>query len=148
MVDSTDMDNSTREAYLTDGLDIAKTDIQAVLTHVQLDTKTEKLDITQAITPCGYPLSATQIIRLKIAKALLYKPDLLILGTVFDRIEYYKKQLILQAIRNKYPGLTLIHFTHFTNMTSAFEYNQYFFVSAFETHQFDKQDDFIAYQHS
>ncbi|MDA0902259.1 MAG: ABC transporter ATP-binding protein, partial [Proteobacteria bacterium] len=149
IIDSSEIYQCSILEYLTDGVDVSKAEIQKALNVVKIDKilKDLNIDLNSTIIPCGYPFSPTQIIRLKIAKALLYNPEIIILGTIFDRIEYSKKQHILRSIREFYPESTLIHFTNINIRDYDFEYDRYFFIGLSSIKSFKTLKEFIDFEY-
>lgn len=149
MIDTSDIYESTIREYLTEGVEASQSQIQKVLHIVQLDEilKILKIDLDHKIVPGGYPFSITQTIRLKVAKALLYQPDIIILGTIFDRIEYSRKQRILKTIKESYPNTTLIHFTNINVRDYDFKYDQYLFMGMSSIKSFEKLEDLSEFEY-
>ena len=77
---------------------------------------------------------------------MLYKPDIIILGTIFDYIEHYRRQYILKSIKELYPESTLIHFASVNSKNYDFEYDGYYFIQKSSVKYFKTLKEFTNFE--
>lgn len=118
--------------------------INEVLRLVEIDEIINSLDngINTELSPSGYPLSENEVLKLKLAWALLAKPKAIIINSLFDTIAYHKRQRLIEKLC-KIPGLTLLYFT---NRKDAPYFDEYVFLENDRTSIFKTIDDFRNYE--
>lgn len=91
----------------------SRADIHAMLRLVDLEETIAHLDqgLEAQVTPHGYPLSLSEVLRLKLAAALLAKPTLLVLNELYDILNYAQRRQIFGYLC-RLPGLTLLYFSN------------------------------------
>lgn len=125
---------------------IDRADIRAMLAVVGLDTVVSSLPMGLATTlgAFGYPLSRSETIRLKIAGALLARPQILIVSQVFDSLSHTYRRAIIDYI-NALPDLT---FVNFSNRRDIAAYGDYLFIEPDRHHRFDNIAELLAFERS
>ena len=68
-------------------------------------------NLDQPLTPYGHPLSATGVIKLKIAFAIAARPRILVLPPLFDMLSQEARQRIVRHLGGA-AGLTVLCFSH------------------------------------
>ena len=92
--------------------DISEARINEALEVVDLLTVIDSLDngIDEHLLPSGYPLWASQMERLEIAKAIIAKPDILIITEIIDHLEEHRRNKVLDFLMKTHS--TVIVFSH------------------------------------
>jgi putative ABC transport system ATP-binding protein len=90
----------------------------------------------------GYPLSRSETIRLKIAAALLARPQVLLITQIFDTLSHHHRRAILDFIRRQ-GGLTLLNFS---NRRDIALYDRYVYLEAEHHEDFDAITALQAYE--
>lgn len=75
--------------------------------------------LDQNLLPSGYPLWTSQVLRLEVAKAIIYNPEILVLTDVFDHIEKERKNRIMAKLVESKS--TLLVFSHFAFNDNHFD---------------------------
>lgn len=105
--------------------DTTQVEMMDALSLVHLDHIIERLPEgmqTQLISN-GYPLSASETIRLKLAALLLSKPQIMIITEHFDVVAYHIRQAILEAFAERKEMSVM----YFTNRRDLSLFDQYLF---------------------
>ncbi len=89
----------------------------------------------------GYPLDEEHLILLKIAKAMLLEPDVIVITEIFDKLDKSRQQRILNYIRNQ-GKITLICFSE--NEDNHTQYDNFIFLSENETRIVKTHEEFRA----
>jgi putative ABC transport system ATP-binding protein len=90
----------------------------------------------------GYPLSRSETIRLKIAAALLARPQVLVITQIFDTLAHRHRRSILEYIRRQ-DGLTLLNFS---NRRDIAAYDRYVYLEADGHQGFDTITALLDYE--
>ncbi len=120
VIDNSDMFSCTIYEYLTHGYnDISDTVINNVLELTLLKDLFYNLpDALQTkLIGNGFPLHNNHIVQLKIARAILHQPKILIVTDILYKISYDVQLNILNHIKN-HTKITLIHISYLLNQTS------------------------------
>ena len=126
------------EVCIEEFLRIAKADAtHAEITHVLsvvllkdiIDDFPEQLQTL--LTPTGYPLSKEEILRLKLAFALLSNAQIIILTPAFDILKLVRRKFIMEHLKQE-QGQTVIYWSNRRDMN---DFDQYLFVENQSTHQ-------------
>ena len=123
---------------------ISRAAMRELLEVVGLETIVNNLPdgIATTLGAFGYPLSRSETIRLKIAAALLARPQVLVITQIFDTLAHHHRRAILDYIRRQ-AGLTLLNFS---NRRDIAVYDRYVYLEA-EGHQdFDTIPALMAYE--
>lgn len=94
-------------------------DPQHALESVELEQELVSLryGANTPLTPQGWPLSPGQLLRLKLAAAILFQPKVLVLGEVFDLVE---ARIIERVVRLLSQGqTTVIYFSRRQDLTAV-----------------------------
>lgn len=127
------VDNAmTMECSIADNLCLGNTrltraELRAALSLVSLDDVVEQLPkgLDTPLGPLGHPLSRGEVIRLKIAAAILAKPRVLLLTEVFDTLALWQRRTILAALYAQ-EGFVL----DFSTRRDIDDYDRYLLVNA------------------
>jgi putative ABC transport system ATP-binding protein len=114
-------------------------EISEAIKFVGLDKVIDGLEdgLSTELLPTGFPLSSNEILRLKLAAALLANPKILILTEIFDTIPYKQRQKIITNIC-KIPELTFIYFS---NRKDIISFDRYLYLTTKNCYFFDKVED-------
>jgi putative ABC transport system ATP-binding protein len=134
------VDNAmTMECSIADNLSLGNTrltraELRAALSLVSLDDVVEQLPkgLDTPLGPLGHPLSRGEVIRLKIAAAILAKPRVLLLTEVFDTLALWQRRTILAALYAQ-EGFVL----DFSTRRDIEDYDRYLLVNAHGQRVFD-----------
>jgi putative ABC transport system ATP-binding protein len=134
------VDNAmTMECSIADNLALGNTrltraELRAALSLVSLDDVVEQLPkgLDTPLGPLGHPLSRGEVIRLKIAAAILAKPRVLLLTEVFDTLALWQRRTILAALYAQ-EGFVL----DFSTRRDIEDYDRYLLVNAHGQRVFD-----------
>ncbi|MEM6602784.1 MAG: ABC transporter ATP-binding protein [Pseudomonadota bacterium] len=102
-----------REYLMMRDPDAKNSEIFDVLEHVELNNAISSLPqgLDSAMTVTGMPLSPDQVLRLKLAAAILARPSLLIVTQFFDTIPNHLYRRIFQRLQSM-EKMSLIYFTN------------------------------------
>lgn len=124
VLDNAMMIEGTIEDYLKFGCPQAsRADIQYLLRAVGLEDTIGHLKdgLETKITPSGYPLSYSEVLRLKLAVALLSKPKLLIMTELYDILQHEHRRTIFDYI-HALPEMSLLYFSNRKDIQSFDQY--------------------------
>ncbi len=114
VVDSpTVLERSIAEYLALADPDASRARIREAVAQVGLAEEVQKMEggLDRRLTPNGYPLSVSETMRLKLAYALLCRPRVIVLSSLFDVVGHQKRLEALEAIRSV-PDLTLLYFSN------------------------------------
>ncbi len=139
IIDNTDVFTCTVREFLLMGDDtFDHTYFQLVLDLVELDKVIRLLpqELDTAIIGTGYPFTNDQIVLLKIARALIFKPKILVLTEAFDCLSINVRKKILQFIAQK-GEIMILHCTNYLDDIYAYEHYIYInYVGHFQASHF------------
>lgn len=138
-IHSTSMMEATIKQFMHFGApDATHVEIMGALARVELVDTVERLELglETPLTPSGYPLSQSELIRLKLARALLSKPSVLILTHLFDIVAYRKRQRIVKRLLN----LDDITFIYISKQYDMPDFSHYLFLNWKSSHYFETQE--------
>lgn len=124
VLDNAMMIEGSIENYLHFGCpNASRADIQAMLRVVELDESIGhmKEGLDTELTPSGHPLSYAEVLRLKLAVALLAKPKILVLTELFDILNQRQRRQILDHIQSQ-SDMTLLYFSNRKDIESFDRY--------------------------
>jgi len=83
--------------------DASRGRMREVLDHVGLSEVIAAIEggLDRVLTPYGYPLSVAEMVRLRLAQAMLLKPRVIVLTPLFDILTYYQRARIVEALRKR-----------------------------------------------
>lgn len=64
------------------------------------------------LSPTGWPMSTTEVMQLKLAGAILAKPQILVLGPLYDLVDELFIKKAIRLIRAGNPNASIIYFTN------------------------------------
>ncbi|WP_022977236.1 ABC transporter transmembrane domain-containing protein [Nevskia ramosa] len=113
VIDSTEpLERTIAENLGLDDPAITRSAMREVLDLLGLSAAVDRLPdgLDTVLARCGDPLTAEQMLLMRIASALLDKPRLLIVTPVADRLSLVQRQAVLDAVRRQ-PELTYLQFS-------------------------------------
>lgn len=123
--------------YLTFGrteeVDYAEIEKALKITDLQKVISKSPLGLDLTMTPSGWPFSESEKILLKIARAIIQKPKLIIIGEVFDMMFPALRQKMLHYLSKE--NITVIYFSHRDDGLKDF--NHFIFLDKLTHHQFE-----------
>ncbi|MBY0355539.1 MAG: ATP-binding cassette domain-containing protein [Rickettsiales bacterium] len=128
VLDNAMMIEGTIENYLHFGCPKAsRADIHHVLRAVDLEETIGHLKdgLETEITPSGYPLSYVEVLRLKLAVALLSKPNVLVITEIYDILNHSQRRHIFEYIH----GLPEMSLLYFSNRQDVHHFDQYLLMN-------------------
>jgi ABC-type bacteriocin/lantibiotic exporter with double-glycine peptidase domain len=119
-------------------------EMRAMLEFVELSDVIDSLPkgMDTRLTPWGYPLSLTEVLRLKLAEALLDTPSILVLSEMFDVLPYRLRKRLFSHLC-ALPNLTLVYFSQRKDLEG---FSHYLFLNKQETPLFDSLTALRAYE--
>ncbi len=104
----------------------SRAEINEMLKVVELERLIESLPngIDTHLLANGYPLRATEVLRLKLAGALLAKPSILVLNELFDALSDHRRKRIFNYILEQDEIILL----YFTNRYDLDSFDRYLFI--------------------
>lgn len=123
---------------------ISRAAMRSMLEVVNLETVVNNLPdgLDTALGAFGFPLSRSETIRLKIAAALLARPQVLVLTQVFDSLAHHHRRAIVEHI-NRAEDLTFINFSNRRDIAS---YSEYLYIEPDRHHRFSVVSDLLAFE--
>jgi putative ABC transport system ATP-binding protein len=123
---------TTIREYLTlNRTDILSSDIYDALELMDLHFVVDKLEqgLDTHLSTSGFPLSPSELLRLKLAAALLLKPKIIILTQLFDTIPSNMNKMIMKRLRGL-QELTIIYFSNHLYDTDDSEdiFDEYLYI--------------------
>jgi putative ABC transport system ATP-binding protein len=136
------------EEYLTfNNKLINKKQINEVLQITGLDQALNRFNegLNLRIIPTGYPLSESEKILLKIARALLQEPQIIIITEVLDMLGLKTRQNILKFLTKNHNS-TVIYFSN--RRDDMLDFDEYIFIDEKHTHNFKSIEDLDKFEQS
>ena len=136
------------EEYLTfNNKLINKKQINEVLQITGLDQVLNRFNegLNLRIIPTGYPLSESEKILLKIARALLQEPQIIIITEVLDMLGLKTRQNILKFLTKNHNS-TVIYFSN--RRDDMLDFDEYIFIDEKHTHNFKSIEDLDKFEKS
>ena len=123
---------------------ITRAAMRTMLEVVNLETAVNNLPdgIETPLGAFGYPLSRSETIRLKIAAALLARPQVLVITQVFDSLTHHHRRTVVDYIVQQ-ADLTFINFS---NRHDIAAYDEYLFVEPNQHHRFGTVGELLAHE--
>lgn len=128
--------------YLTLNLKSSDRNLQQLLDDLGVLTfmKQNKLDLDSRIIPSGWPFLDNEKIILKVAKAILENPGIIIITEIFDTLKYKDKKKIMDYLIH-HTNATILCFANFRYHDIGFDY--YLYITANSSTAFDNIDALI-----
>lgn len=139
VIDSLDVPDCPIETFLRIAdPDIGRDGMRTCLSQVALDEELSHLPegLDQPLTTYGYPLSPSGIIKLKLAFAMLSRPKVLVLTTLFDVVSTASRQRILHELR-QHKELSVVWLS---NRRDVHEFDDYWLWTPTAQTRFDSLD--------
>ncbi len=123
---------------------VTRTAMRKMLVVVGLDMVVNSLPqgIETPLGAFGYPLSRSETIRLKIATALLARPQMLVVTQVFDSLSQGHRSAIIEYV-NRLPELTFINFS---NRRDIAQYDEWLRIDPDRHHRFGTMAELLAFE--
>lgn len=102
--------------------------------------KRNKLDLDSRIIPSGWPFLDNERIIIKVAKAILEDPKIIIINEIFDTVKYKDKKKIINYLINN-TNATILCFANFRYKDITFD--KYCYINADSSSEFKNIDDLI-----
>ncbi len=134
------------EEYLTfNNKNINKKRINEILQITELDKTLNRFNegLNLRIIPTGYPLSESEKILLKIARALLQEPQIIIITEVLDMLGLKTRQNILKFLTKNHNS-TVIYFSN--RRDDMLDFDEYIFIDENRTHNFKSIEDLDKFE--
>jgi putative ABC transport system ATP-binding protein len=134
------------EEYLTfNNKNINKKRINEILQITELDKTLNRFNegLNLRIIPTGYPLSESEKILLKIARALLQEPQIIIITEVLDMLGLKTRQNILKFLTKNHDS-TVIYFSN--RRDDMIDFDEYIFIDENRTHNFKSIEDLDKFE--
>lgn len=119
-------------------------EIMSTLQLVELDDVISKLPqgLDTHLVPSGYPLLQDEVIRLKLAAAVLANPAILVLTEMLDTVPYQLRKRILMQLCTSSDMMIIC----FTNRKEWEFFEHYLFMDETGTYQFNSLFDYQLYE--
>ena len=146
LIDNSSFIEGNIEEYLTfNNKNISKKLINEVLQITGLDKALQRFNegLNLRIIPTGYPLSESEKILLKIARALLQEPQIIIITEVLDMLGLKTRQNIIKFLTKNHNS-TVIYFSN--RRDDMHDFDEYIFIDEDRTHNFKSIDDLDKFE--
>ena len=146
LIDNSSFLEGNIEEYLTfNNKNINKKRINEILQITELDKTLNRFNegLNLRIIPTGYPLSESEKILLKIARALLQEPQIIIITEVLDMLGLKTRQNILKFLTKNHDS-TVIYFSN--RRDDMIDFDEYIFIDENRTHNFKSIEDLDKFE--
>lgn len=142
--DSLMIEGSLRE-YLTLNLKTCEENLEKLLDDlgVMKFMKKNNIDLDSRIIPSGWPFFDNEKVILKVAKAILENPKVIIINEIVDTIKYVDKKRILEYMMNHTESM-VVCFANFRY--ENIEFDHYLYVDSKEHKVFDNMNDLVKHE--
>ena len=122
--------------------DFSQTELQEVLKRVGLYENIMELPdkLETLIQPNSYPLTCSQLLALQVARAIIFKPKILLVTRDFEQISSFKRKLIFTELLKPEHGWTLLFFTQRYYVGN---FDNFFAFSRSEMRKLSDQQEFL-----
>ena len=147
LIDNSSFIEGNIEEYLTfNNKNISKKLINEVLQVTGLDKALQRFNegLNLRIIPTGYPLSESEKILLKIARALLQEPKIIIITEVLDMLGLKTRQNMIKFLTKNHNS-TVIYFSN--RRDDMHDFDEYIFIDEDRTHNFKSIDELDKFEH-
>lgn len=130
VIDRLTIFESTIKEYLTlNRSDIISSDIYDILELLELHTVIDNLEhrLNTYLSTSGFPLSPSEILRLKLAAALLLKPKVIILTELFDILPNKINHMIMKRLKG-IRNITVIYFSNHLYDNNDDIFDEYLYI--------------------
>jgi len=138
------LERSIEENLRAGNAALSRAELREMLAVVGLDATIDSLPqgLDTPLGAFGYPLSRSETIRLKIAAALLARPQVLILTQVFDSLSQAYRRAIVEYVAQ----LTDLGFIHFSHRRDIGAYHAYLNLEPTRHQRFDSLPTLLAFE--
>ena len=146
LIDNSSFIEGNIEEYLTfNNKNISKKLIKEVLQITGLDKALQRFNegLNLRIIPTGYPLSESEKILLKIARALLQEPKIIIITEVLDMLGLKTRQNMIKFLTKNHNS-TVIYFSN--RRDDMHDFDEYIFIDEDRTHNFKSIDELDKFE--
>ena len=146
LIDNSSFIEGNIEEYLTfNNKNISKKLINEVLQVTGLDKALQRFNegLNLRIIPTGYPLSESEKILLKISRALLQEPKIIIITEVLDMLGLKARQNMIKFLTKNHNS-TLIYFSN--RRDDMHDFDEYIFIDENHTHNFKSIDELDKFE--
>lgn len=146
LIDNSSFIEGNIEEYLTfNNKNISKKLINEVLQITGLDKALHRFNegLNLRIIPTGYPLSESEKILLKISRALLQEPKIIIITEVLDMLGLKARQNMIKFLTKNHNS-TLIYFSN--RRDDMHDFDEYIFIDENHTHNFKSIDELDKFE--
>ena len=146
LIDNSSFIEGNIEEYLTfNNKNISKKLINEVLQITGLDKALQRFNegLNLRIIPTGYPLSESEKILLKISRALLQEPKIIIITEVLDMLGLKARQNMIKFLTKNHNS-TLIYFSN--RRDDMHDFDEYIFIDENHTHNFKSIDELDKFE--
>lgn len=142
--DSLLIEGNLRE-YLTLNLKSCDDNLSKLLNElgVMEFMKRNNIDLDSRIIPSGWPFLNNEKIILKVAKAILEHPKIIIINEIFDCVKYVDKKRIMEYLMN-HSDATIICFANFRY--DDIKFNEYLYIDQNSSESFKDITDLVNYE--
>ena len=146
LIDNSSFIEGNIEEYLTfNNKNISKKLINEVLQVTGLDKALQRFNegLNLRIIPTGYPLSESEKILLKISRALLQEPKIIIITEVLDMLGLKTRQNMIKFLTKNHNS-TVIYFSN--RRDDMHDFDEYIFIDENHTHNFKSIDELDKFE--
>ena len=146
LIDNSSFIEGNIEEYLTfNNKNISKKLINEVLQVTGLDKALQRFNegLNLRIIPTGYPLSESEKILLKISRALLQEPKIIIITEVLDMLGLKTRQNMIKFLTKNHNS-TVIYFSN--RRDDMHDFDEYIFIDEDRTHNFESIDELDKFE--
>jgi ABC-type bacteriocin/lantibiotic exporter with double-glycine peptidase domain len=146
LIDNSSFIEGNIEEYLTfNNKNISKKLINEVLQITGLDKALQRFNegLNLRIIPTGYPLSESEKILLKISRALLQEPKIIIITEVLDMLGLKTRQNMIKFLTKNHNS-TVIYFSN--RRDDMHDFDEYIFIDEDRTHNFKSIDELDKFE--
>ena len=146
LIDNSSFIEGNIEEYLTfNNKNISKKLINEVLQVTGLDKALQRFNegLNLRIIPTGYPLSESEKILLKISRALLQEPKIIIITEVLDMLGLKTRQNMIKFLTKNHNS-TVIYFSN--RRDDMHDFDEYIFIDEDRTHNFKSIDELDKFE--
>jgi putative ABC transport system ATP-binding protein len=146
LIDNSSFIEGNIEEYLTfNNKNISKKLINEVLQVTGLDKALQRFNegLNLRIIPTGYPLSESEKILLKISRALLQEPKIIIITEVLDMLGLKTRQNMIKFLTKNHNS-TVIYFSN--RRDDMHDFDEYIFIDEDRAHNFKSIDELDKFE--
>ncbi len=146
VIDNTPLIEGTALEYLSfNDKNISAKEVESAIRTVGLEKAFERFPdgLKTRIIPSGWPFSESEKILIKLARALIHKPQIIIITEVLDMLILQARHNILEYL-TKNRDITVLYFSHRNDNTSDFD--EYLFVDKTKSYKFNSMKDLDQFE--